>query len=305
MKEILISGRAVELDLIKLDVPLEGFRNFIGCWILTADDLVILVDPGPRCTISVLMKALAEKSIKKIDYILLTHIHIDHAGGAGILLQQYPEARIICHPIGIRHLINPAKLWASSLKILGRAAHVYSAIEPVGKENIFYATEIKTKGITIQIHETPGHASHHLSYQIENILFAGEIAGSYYPLDNGFYLRPSTPPIFNGDSYCRSLEKIAALDISLFCFGHYDCNTNVKDILEMADSQFKRWMHKVEKRYWLMTEAFEEKIFAELLEEDKGLEHYHDLPPDIQAREKYFAFNSIRGMRSYLEHYIY
>jgi glyoxylase-like metal-dependent hydrolase (beta-lactamase superfamily II) len=102
MNDAAINDSCSHIDLVKLDIPLEGFYNFIGCWIYYAGNQITLVDPGPRNTIAALMYALRERGIKKIDYILLTHIHIDHAGGAGLLLQYYPSAQVICHPVGPR-----------------------------------------------------------------------------------------------------------------------------------------------------------------------------------------------------------
>ncbi|MGZ3597897.1 MAG: MBL fold metallo-hydrolase, partial [Syntrophales bacterium] len=96
-----------DLYIVDLDQPLEGFYNFLNSWVYRQGGLTIVVDPGPRSTIPVLVKALKELDVKKLDYILLTHIHIDHAGGAGLLVGHYPDAMVICHPKGIRHMIDP------------------------------------------------------------------------------------------------------------------------------------------------------------------------------------------------------
>lgn len=301
MNDAAIKDSYPNIDLIKLDIPLEGFYNFIGCWIYYAGDQIILVDPGPRSTMATLVNVLRERGIKKIDYILLTHIHIDHAGGAGLLLQHYPEAQVICHPEGIPYMVAPAKLWASSLKMLGPIAAAYGEIEPIPAGNISYAKKITLCGTTINVLETPGHAIHHLSYQIDDILFAGEVAGTYYPLEKGLYLRPATPATFYGDAYRQSLEKVASLDISLFCFGHYGRSKDVKHVLDVAQNQFAVWIETVDKHRQQRTLPLEEKVFTELLEKDQGLPYFNDLPVDVQKREKNFAFNSIHGMMNYLD----
>lgn len=110
------------LFLIDLDQPREGFRHFISSWILLEKGGAVLVDTGPRSTIPVLKQALRKLGITKIPYILLTHIHIDHAGGTGLLMNDYPEAKVICHPKGIRHMVQPEKLWESSRQVLGPLA---------------------------------------------------------------------------------------------------------------------------------------------------------------------------------------
>src|SRR6185369_2747089 len=105
---------------IDLDQPgLTGFRQFISSWLYCGGNFNLLVDPGPLSTIPHLIAEVRRHGVERLDYILLTHIHIDHAGGTGALLKEFPEAKVICHPDGIRHLVTPAKLWEGSQKVLG------------------------------------------------------------------------------------------------------------------------------------------------------------------------------------------
>jgi len=125
------------LTCIDLDQPsLEGFRRFISSWLYRGPAFTLLVDPGPLSTIPHLVGELRRLGVGRLDAILLTHIHIDHAGGAGALLREFPEARVICHPEGIRHLIAPEKLWEGSRKVLGKLAEAYGEIVPVPAEKI-------------------------------------------------------------------------------------------------------------------------------------------------------------------------
>ena len=112
-----IHKKSKNLFLIDLDQKLPGFRKFISSWLYTKDHKNIIIDPGPTSTIPVLEKALADLNIHKVDYILLTHIHIDHAGGTGLLLSKFPDSKVLCHPMGIPHMINPEKLWQGSLAL--------------------------------------------------------------------------------------------------------------------------------------------------------------------------------------------
>jgi glyoxylase-like metal-dependent hydrolase (beta-lactamase superfamily II) len=289
------------LYIVDLDQPLEGFYNFLNSWIYRQDGLTVLVDPGPRSTIPVLVEALKELDVKKLDYILLTHIHIDHAGGAGLLVDYYPDAMVICHPKGIRHMIDPAKLWEGSRSFLGKVADVYGGIAAIPERNISYKNPIEAGGFTIDIFETPGHAPSHLCYQIGNLLFLGEAAGINYPLDQGLYLRIATPPPFIYEIYRNSLERAASLNVSHVCFGHYGYRQDVKNIFDTALNQLDNWLATVEKHHRMESEPFEESVYADLLKNDRGLSTYGTLPKDVQSREKIFSVNSIKGMRDYLQ----
>ncbi|OPZ55723.1 MAG: Alginate biosynthesis sensor protein KinB [Synergistetes bacterium ADurb.Bin520] len=108
------------LYLIDIDQALEGFRKFISAWLYRVNGATILVDPGPASTIPCLVERLKGAGVERIDHVLLTHIHLDHAGGTGHLMQHFPGARVNCHPKGIPHLAAPQKLWEESKKVLGK-----------------------------------------------------------------------------------------------------------------------------------------------------------------------------------------
>lgn len=289
------------LYIVDLDQPLDGFRNFLSSWVYLIDGMTIAVDPGPRSTIPVLVDAIKKLGNNKIDYILMTHIHIDHAGGTGVLVEHFPDAKVICHPKGIRHMVDPSKLWEGSRKFLGKVAEVYGEIAAIPEKNIGFQNPIDIGGKQIKAYETPGHALNHLCYQIGNLLFLGEVAGINYPLDKGLYLRIATPPPFIYEVYRNSLEKVAALDVSHVCFGHYGFRQDVKNVFDTALDQLDNWMATVERHYKAEGELNEEKIYEDLLKNDRGLSPYYSLPLDVQSREKIFSLNSIRGMWDYLK----
>lgn len=289
------------LYIVDLDQPLEGFYNFLNCCLYRIDDITIAVDPGPRSTIPVIVEAIKKLDFKKIDYVFLTHIHIDHAGGAGLLVEHYPEAKVVCHPKGSRYMIDPTKLWEGSRKFLGKVAEVYGEIAAIPEKSLVYNTSLDIGGKNIKVYETPGHAINHVCYQIGDILFLGEVAGINYPLDKGLYLRIATPPPFIYEIYRASLERVASLEVSHVCFGHYGYRQDVKNVFETALDQLENWLVTTEKHYKAGSEPFDEVVYDDLLKNDRGLSLYRSLPLDVQSREKIFSINSIRGMREYLK----
>jgi len=289
------------LYLVDLDQSLPGFKRFISSWIYLDGEQAIVVDPGPASTITILAKALKALRVNKLSYVLLTHIHLDHAGGASHLLRYFPETKIICHPKGIPHMIDPAKLWAGSQKVLGEElARAYGPVAAVPEEVIGFANHLEKGGFSIDVFKTPGHASHHLNYLIDGLLFAGEVAGVNIPLEDAFYLRIATPPRFIYDVCKDSLQKAAGLDCDKICFGHYGMRSDPARVFDAAQAQLELWMRICKDLYTGNPAVDEGNILRRLLKEDPSLKAFGKLPLAAQRRETYFCKNSIRGILGYL-----
>lgn len=285
------------LYLIPLDLPKAGFHHFLCAWLYKDDHTVILVDPGPRSTMPALLQALEKMKIRHIDHILLTHIHLDHAGGLGLLLERYPDAKATCHPKGIPHVLDPARLWEASRKILYETAVLYGEPAPVPEKNIDYWRDLPAGNITVKVYETPGHAPHHLCYRIGNMLFAGEAAGIFYPMERDVYLRIAAPPGFELGGYRKSLGLLRNMDTSVLCYSHYGLSFEIEKLLDLAAAQTELWATVIERCSSLESPLFEEKVFDALLAQDPGLSCFHRLPADVKKRETYFLGNSFRGFR--------
>lgn len=285
-----------------LDLPrLKGFRQFISCWVYKSDEITFVVDPGPSSTIPVLINALELLQIEHLDFILLSQIHLDHGGGSGHLLQRYPKAQINCHPKGIPHLIEPQKLWEGSVKVLGKIAEAYGAPLAVPAQNISYSKQMELNGKQIHVTETPGHASHHICYQLDGLLFAAEAAGVSIPVGDGYFMRPATPPKFIYEVYKKSLQRTATLITEYVCFGHYGLRRDAYAFFSAADRQLELWMKTVRAHFKQGAAYTDKAVFEELLETDPALALFEKLDKDIQQRESYFCLNSIRGMSEYVK----
>jgi glyoxylase-like metal-dependent hydrolase (beta-lactamase superfamily II) len=288
------------LHCIDLDQPSrEGFRKFISSWLYQDDQLTFIVDPGPLSTIPHLLKELRRIGVGQLDYILLTHIHIDHAGGTGALLQKFPTAEVICHPQGIRHLITPDKLWQGSRQVLGGLAAVYGKIAPVPENQIRFA-ETLAEG-RIRVYQTPGHAQHHCCYLFNELLFGGEVTGVHCAVERGIYLRPATPPRFILEVAEDSLRRMIELQPRYLVIAHHGLVEPALRYLETGLNQLRLWVKGVLELSESKKDFSDYEFMVWLLRNDQNFANLGQLAADLQARERYFLGNSLRGMKEYVD----
>ncbi|MET0507601.1 MAG: MBL fold metallo-hydrolase [Burkholderiaceae bacterium] len=168
----------------------------------------------------------------QVDWVLLTHVHLDHAGGAGALLRELPAARLTVHPRGRRHMVDPSKLWQATIAVYGKAQaeSLYGEIVPIAAERIVETGEgatIDLAGRRIEFIDTPGHARHHVVLRdtATGHLFAGDMFGvSYRELDvhgRPFVIPSSTPVQFDPDDSLRSIERMLALAPQAIYLTHF------------------------------------------------------------------------------------
>jgi glyoxylase-like metal-dependent hydrolase (beta-lactamase superfamily II) len=285
---------------ITLTPPIQGFESFLSLW-LYQGDVTILVDVGPASTSQKLITILKEKNIHAIDFILLTHVHLDHAGGICRIWNQFPESRVICHPSAKVHLMDPKRLWEGSLNTLGDIAKAYGPPEAIPRECIITSNDFRS-GLVDCI-PTPGHAEHHVSYMIEDTLFAGEACGVILPLGTDRpYMRPATPPRLLLELFLKSLDKLIGKKPFRVCCGHYGVYENGSSLLAAHKDQLLRWesivaniMNQQESDDPIQVSLDQLLISDHLL---KGLEK---MMPRVKERELFFLKNSIRGFIGYIQ----
>ena len=230
------------LDLIDLDqATLPGYRRFISCWLSHGDGPTFIVDPGPHSTAGVLQNRLHDLGVEHLDFILLTHIHLDHGGATSRLLEAFPTARVVCQKKAQHHLTAPARLWEGSRAVLGAVADTYGEPQPVPESALATYADLATAGI--EVIPTPGHAPHHLSFLHQGTLFVGEAAGTFLDLgDHGWYLRPATPPRFFLETALASLDRLLALEPvpERLAFAHHGLlKGQARDLLEESAATSK------------------------------------------------------------------
>jgi len=280
---------------ITLTPPIEGFDQFICAWVMTGEKN-FLVDPGPAATVSQLRTALAELGLDRLDAILLTHIHIDHAGGIGEIAAAFPAAPVVCHEAAVPHLVDPEKLWQGTVKTLGKTARAYGPISPVPRQRLIAAEQWSENGVWAIL--TPGHAVHHVSYLApDGILFAGEAGGVNIDFGmNRTYLRPATPPRFDLEISAASIDRLLAEHPATICYGHTACRPNAVKWLQTHQEQLYAWEKIIAEEIREKTGETEvERCAGRLLAEDPLLTGLADAPAAAYRRERFFMNNSIRG----------
>lgn len=293
---------APHLYLIVLSPPIRGFQNFIGAWLVDGPDAVYLVDVGPAATAGQLFEALERLGIDHLDYVCLTHIHMDHAGAAGHLADHFSGARVVCHPKGVPHIIDPEQLWQGTLKTLGDTGRAYGRMLPVKSARI--ATDRDLASAPFRLLDTPGHSPHHYAIAAGDFLFAGEAGGVCLSLPSGArYLRPATPPRFFMQTSLSSIDRLIDAGAATMCYGHLGMHADGRNLLKRHRQQLHFWketlsMQAVAGRQ--TSDLVANQWVDMMLEKDTNLKGLNQFPPEVQVRERGFLLNSIKGFIGYL-----
>jgi glyoxylase-like metal-dependent hydrolase (beta-lactamase superfamily II) len=202
------------------------------------------VDTGTALAVPHLLAALEAKGIGReaVDWVLLTHVHLDHAGGAGSLLAELPNARVAVHPRGAAHLIDPTRLVAATRQVYGEAAfaRLYGAVQPIPQARVVETGDgarHALAGRVLEFLHTPGHALHHQAIHDREAasVFAGDTFGVSYrdfDVDGREFIMPATTPSqFDPDQMHASIERIVALRPRAVFLTHY---SRVRDIARLA-----------------------------------------------------------------------
>jgi len=229
------------------------FEKRTGCYVFREERVLLETGPGP--SIAHLLRGLEALNIApdSVRYIIVTHIHLDHSGGAGLLVTHCPNAQVVVHPRGARHLVDPSRLAASAKKVFGENFNkFFDPILPVPEERILVKNEGDTLSIgenrTLRFLDSPGHALHHFSVYdpVSNGLFTGDTAGiRYTQLDEEgipFFLPSTSPNQFDPDAMLASIERFASMNPERIYFGHYGVYTDIDEVFRQVRYWLDRFM---------------------------------------------------------------
>ncbi|MBU8907322.1 MBL fold metallo-hydrolase [Desertibacillus haloalkaliphilus] len=227
-----------------------GLPERTGTYVIQEDELTI-VETGPSMSIPYVLEGLKTLQLdpRDVRYIIVTHIHLDHSGGAGLLLKDCPNATVVVHPRGARHLIDPTRLIKGARAVYGDDFDkLFEPIVPIPEEKVIIKEDGETLAIgsdcTLRFYNTPGHSDHHFSIYdpVSNGMFTGDTIGIKYDQlsDQRFnlYLPTTSPNQFKPDAMLHSLERIKDMNVERIYFGHFGVSTDVDDVYQ----QVKEWI---------------------------------------------------------------
>jgi glyoxylase-like metal-dependent hydrolase (beta-lactamase superfamily II) len=273
-----------EPRIVTIDLNFQNKTQAIASYLIRHAGAAVLIESGPGSTLSALEAGLAREglSLREITHVLLTHIHLDHAGAAGWFSRQ--GAQIFVHPNGAAHMLNPEKLIASATRIYGdRMQTLWGEFLPVERDRLTVpndAEEIAIGNLRFLPVNTPGHAEHHYSYLLEDTCFSGDVGGVRIP---GFpYLRaPMPPPELHFARWHESIRRLRALKFARIApthFGIFDDTAWQLDELERSLNSAEEWLEKImpagptadelrEKfTAWMQAQADEQKLSGEAVQ---------------------------------------
>lgn len=214
-----------------------------AAYLLMEGGRATFIDTGPGRALPRLLSALEARGLPRsaVDWVIVTHVHLDHAGGAGALLRELPNARLVVHPRGARHMIDPSRLEAGARAVYGDAEYRrhHDPLVPVPAERVVVAVDghvVDLAGRRLLCADTPGHASHHLCVwdARSRSWFTGDTFGiSYRGLDTtaGAFAIPSSSPVqFDPDALRRSIHRLLAEAPEAMYLAHYGCVTGAQRI---------------------------------------------------------------------------
>jgi len=284
-------------DLYAVDTGMYEVEEYGSVYLLD-DDRPALVDTGIGTNYERIMDMLAHAGVAPEDLavIAVTHVHLDHAGGAGYLAEACPNAEVYVHEIGARHLVDPSRLWDGTKQAVGEQIDFYAEPEPVPEERIAPLSdgdEIDLGTHSLVPHRAPGHAPHQVVFEdpANDAVFTADAAGIYTPSTEEIHVT-SPPPQFDLDQALADVEMLEGLDPETLLYAHFGPAPAADRLSTYADN-LELWVTEVE------------GVRAEAADDETVIEHFQDtLPtPDVWSEVKTRAeiAMNVRGVLGYLD----
>lgn len=226
-----------------LDLHFLDISQAIASYLIETSAGPILIESGPYSTYESLKEAIRNAGFQPSDiqHVLLTHIHFDHAGAAWAFAEQ--GATVYVHPFGAKHLAQPEKLWESAKRIYqDDMERLWGTMQPIaeGRLKVVAHKEVLTFGDTrFTAYHTPGHAVHHIAYQLEDVIFTGDVGG--VRIKGGLVEPPCPPPDIQVEDWQQSIELLRSLNPKALYLTHFGRVEDVNTHLDHLEAQLLNW----------------------------------------------------------------
>lgn len=273
-----------------IDLKFLGLDEAIGAYLIESSEGPVLIETGPHSTFETLKRSLNSHgyTAKDVKHVLLTHIHLDHAGAAWAFADQ--GAKIYVHPFGKTHLSDPSKLMESARRIYeDKMDELWGDMKAINPDQIITpedGQEITIGDQTFKALFTPGHAKHHIAWQHQDVVFCGDIAG--VKIGNGPVVPPCPPPDINLEDWLNSIKIVQNCGAKSIYLTHFGEITAINEHMDDLRFMLKDWANWVKIRWEAlqspeeMTPAFTEYTANQLREkgvDDLGVKQYEAANP--------------------------
>ena len=263
--------------------------GIVGCYLLDTEDGPGLFDCGPASCVEHLRAGLRDRGLQITDlrHLLLSHIHLDHAGAAGVLVRANPALQVHVSEIGAPHLVDPSKLEASARRLYGEAFDgLWGELAPIPAENVH---EVGDRVVGLDCFPTTGHASHHVSYlDEEGVLYAGDAVGVRL-LGGQFVMPPLPPPEVDLEAWELTIEEIERRAPGALALVHFGVHDDVEPHLSSLRETIRRWAERVQ-------DGMDEETFVAAARYDVS-QSDPDLVDDYERAGPYW--HHFRGLERY------
>jgi glyoxylase-like metal-dependent hydrolase (beta-lactamase superfamily II) len=288
----------IDAGVTLIDLQFQGNPGVVAAYLVRGLSRTILIEAGPGSTIDTLVAGLhaAGTDVGEIDDLFVTHIHLDHAGSAGLLAEMNPRLKVHAHPFGVPHLIDPSKLVASATRIYGdQMETLWGRWVPIPEDRVVpieHGERIELGWRALTAWFTPGHARHHVAYLDEHQgdLYTGDVAGIHLP-GAGYVLPPTPPPEFDPDAWGESIALMRSMRPIRLLPTHFGPTSNPKpgERLDQLAENLARFIEIGETSFAAsedqdaLTERFHAELTVQAGGDDALLARYELASPSYMA----------------------
>jgi len=299
IKKLKMDTQKLAHDIHCIDIEMYGLPQVSSVYILSDEGRKItIVETGTPSSADKILEGIEALGFQKEDVtnIIVTQVHLDHAGGAGILVKKMPWIEVFVHERGARHLVDPSFLQEKTKEVMMDLFSFFGDAEPIPERNIKpikdYVLEMKD-GKRLRIFSTPGHASHHMCiYEEKNkFLFCGEALGTYYPAFN--LLMPAVTPGFDLNASLDSIDRMKEMNIRCLLFSHFGPSWETEKIIDESLSKLNFYADLIKEK---MEQGKEPNVIIEEVRAD-----YNFLKKVYSEAFMKFCFSAL--VNGYLEYF--